>query len=384
MEGGRARPAARGALRPRAFSDTARLDRSWPPSGLTALHGTPCRLVLDEDPARSRAPLVYAGAARSTSTTASSPALRLRVELGEVSAKTACGRCAVRGVSARTAAPSRCADPHTDRPRSDCASRTRSKYVASCSRREQGLAVSQRSSSSPWSAPRRWQQGPREHRDSRALEHSTTSTSSQRADPRLRHRPQPPLGREVLVPQMVGTHGVVASLEPDALRSVRGQGGLAGNGALLAYDLRRHRSYGSATTRRVIDSIAITPDGERSTCPTASRRQQRMEAGRCRRRKGEGLDHRRPEAAQHDHGPRRQVRVSRRLRLSLPRRRERGNEQGGTGIGPLNGPGVPPFTINGSQTLAFTTTGRFWVPGEQHQDRQGAVLRPSAGFTWDP
>ena len=54
-------------------------------------------------------------------------------------------------------------------------------------------------------------------------------------------------------------------------------------------------------------------------------------------------------------------------------------------IGPLNGPGVRPFTINGSQTLAFTTA-RSFLGFQVSSISTGKVLYtvPLPGFSFDP
>ena len=54
-------------------------------------------------------------------------------------------------------------------------------------------------------------------------------------------------------------------------------------------------------------------------------------------------------------------------------------------IGPLNGPGVRPFTINGSQTLAFTTARNF-LGFQVSSITTGKVLYtvPVTGFSFDP
>src|SRR4029077_8133140 len=54
-------------------------------------------------------------------------------------------------------------------------------------------------------------------------------------------------------------------------------------------------------------------------------------------------------------------------------------------IGPLNGPGVRPFTINGSQTLAFTTA-RSFLGFQVGSIRTGKVLYtvPVPGFSFNP
>ena len=54
-------------------------------------------------------------------------------------------------------------------------------------------------------------------------------------------------------------------------------------------------------------------------------------------------------------------------------------------LGPLNGPGVRPFTINGSQTLAFTTA-RSFLGFQVSSIPTGKVLYtvPVPGFSFDP
>jgi DNA-binding beta-propeller fold protein YncE len=54
-------------------------------------------------------------------------------------------------------------------------------------------------------------------------------------------------------------------------------------------------------------------------------------------------------------------------------------------LGPLNGPGVRPFTINGSETLAFTTA-RSFLGFQVSSIKTGNVLYtvPVPGFSFDP
>ena len=70
------------------------------------------------------------------------------------------------------------------------------------------------------------------------------------------------LVQKLTVPQLGTPRGVVA--DPRTARlyiSYGGQGGAAGNGSMLAYDLLRNRVTWQRSYSTGVDSIAITPNG---------------------------------------------------------------------------------------------------------------------------
>ena len=190
----------------------------------------------------------------------------------------------------------------------------------------------------------------------------------------------------VSLPQ-IGTsiHGVVASPRTGRLYIAYGQQ-KPPDGSLLAYDLRRGRVLWHRTYSFGIDSMAISLDGRRIYMPAGERTtdgtwrilsaSNGMPSGRSiagpigahntimgaggRLYMG-GVDYPYLEVA------------STATRQVVQK------------IGPLNGPGVRPFTINGSQTLAFTTAKSF-LGFQVSSITTGTVLYtvPVPGFSFNP
>jgi DNA-binding beta-propeller fold protein YncE len=194
----------------------------------------------------------------------------------------------------------------------------------------------------------------------------------------------------VKVPQIVDDHGIVASLVTGKLYvSYGGQGGASGDGSMLAYDLRRNRVIWVRHYNTGIDSMAITPDGRtiympRGEAPANSSRSWSVinaatgavtgsiKAGLRPHNTIMGLDGRFVYlgAVAYPY-----LDVARTATNSVVRK-----------IGPLHGPGAGrPFTINGSQTLAFNTASSF-LGFQVSSIETGKVLYTvaPAGFTWNP
>ena len=191
----------------------------------------------------------------------------------------------------------------------------------------------------------------------------------------------------ISLPQ-IGTsiHGVVASPRTGRLYIAYGQQRPPG-GSLLAYDLRRGRVLWHRTYSFGIDSMAISPNGRWIYMPagegTTDGRWRIIAAPKWTThrpvyRRSEGR-------SQYDHGPGRPVPVPGRRRLPVSRGGEHRTNKVVRTIGPLNGPGVRPFTINGSQTLAFTTA-RSFLGFQVSSISTGKVLYtvPVPGFSFDP
>jgi DNA-binding beta-propeller fold protein YncE len=181
-------------------------------------------------------------------------------------------------------------------------------------------------------------------------------------------------------------HGVVADTRRQVLYISYGQQKPPG-GSLLAYDLRRGHVLWRRTYRFGIDSMAISrngrwiymPAGEASSAGTW-----RIIATTNGKPTGRVIDG--PPGAHNtilspdgrylylggvDYP---YLEVASTATSSVVRR-----------IGPLNGPGVRPFTINGSQTLAFTTATSF-LGFQVSSITTGEVLYtvPVPGFSFDP
>lgn len=189
------------------------------------------------------------------------------------------------------------------------------------------------------------------------------------------------------IPQLVNSHGVVAAVRTGMLYiSYGGQGGPSGSGSLLAYDLRARRVVWTRSYSTGIDSLAITPDGRTIYLPD-----------------GESSDStiwRVIEAATGNVTG--AIEAGSKPHNTIVSQNGKYVYLGGCGspylavastatntvvrrIGPLDGPGVRPFTVNGSDTLAFTTT-RSHLGFQVSAIRTGKVLYTvsPAGFTWDP
>jgi DNA-binding beta-propeller fold protein YncE len=192
------------------------------------------------------------------------------------------------------------------------------------------------------------------------------------------------LVQHVELPMAKGIRGVVASPATHTLYvSYGGDGGSNGKGSLLAYDLvaRRvlwQRSYGTG-----IDSMAISPDGSRIYMPTGeldeSGRWQVLDA-----RDGQVIA-----SIQGGAGAHNTVMSLDGRRVYLGGREHDYLEVADTAtdkvvksIGPLRS-GVRPFTINGRQTLAFTTaTGFLGFQVSSVTSGQVLFTQSFPGFSW--
>jgi len=194
------------------------------------------------------------------------------------------------------------------------------------------------------------------------------------------------LVQHVSLPQLHGIRGVGVSLQKHRLYiSYGGDGGENGNGSLLAYDLQSGEVLWQRAYNTGIDSFAVSRDGGRIYMPTGelSRGDSWLELS--------ASDGRVLAALKGGVGPHNTVAGlgGRYLYLGGRNQNELLVDSAATGevirkVGPLRS-GVRPFTINGRETLAFTTATGFL--GFQVSDlRTGHVLytvEPS-GFTWDP
>jgi DNA-binding beta-propeller fold protein YncE len=181
------------------------------------------------------------------------------------------------------------------------------------------------------------------------------------------------------------SHGIVVSPRTQRLYVSYGNQSAAG-GSLLAFDLRRERVLWHRHYRSGIDSMAIAPDGRTIYMPAGEASGDgtwRILDARTGRATGRVI-----EAGAGAHNG---IMGSDGRHIYLGGVDYPYLEVASTGtarvvrkIGPLNGPGVRPFTVNGSQTLAFTTARSFL--GFQVSDIQsGKVLFtvPVPGFSFD-
>jgi DNA-binding beta-propeller fold protein YncE len=194
------------------------------------------------------------------------------------------------------------------------------------------------------------------------------------------------LVQTIKLPQ-IGTsiHGVVASPHTGRLYVAYGQQKPPG-GALLAYDLRRGRTLWHRTYSFGIDSMAISPNGRWIYMPAGEQTSDgkwRIIAASNGKPSGQSIAG--PLGAHNTiMGP-----GGRYLYLGGVNSRYLEVASTATNlvvrkIGPLNGPGVRPFTINGSQTLAFTTA-RSFLGFQVSSITTGKVLYtvPIPGFSVD-
>jgi DNA-binding beta-propeller fold protein YncE len=195
------------------------------------------------------------------------------------------------------------------------------------------------------------------------------------------------LVQRINLPQIgASTHGIVASPQTGMLYISFGNQQPPG-GALLAYDLRRSRVVWQRNYRFGIDSMAISADGRkiympagegsgdgtwriidaRTGLPTGAA----INAGAGAHNTIMGADGEHVYLAGVDYPY---------LAVASTTSNEVVRE-----IGPLNGPGVRPFTINGSETLAFTTA-RSFLGFQVSSIQSGEVLYtvPVPGFSFDP
>ncbi len=181
-------------------------------------------------------------------------------------------------------------------------------------------------------------------------------------------------------------HGFVASPRTAMLYVAHGQQRPPG-GSLLAYDLRRGRVLWHRTYPFGIDSMAISPNGRwiympagegsgdgtwRIIAASNGRPTSRTIAGPAGAHNtilGLGGRHLYLGGVDYPYLEVADTRTDKVIRK----------------LGPLHGPGVRPFTINGSQTLAFTTA-RSFLGFQVSSIVTGKVLYsvPAPGFSFDP
>jgi DNA-binding beta-propeller fold protein YncE len=194
--------------------------------------------------------------------------------------------------------------------------------------------------------------------------------------------------QRILLPQARGIRGVVANVRTRILYvSFGGDGGPSGNGSMLAYDLVRdrvlwQRSYGAG-----IDSMAITPDGRTIYMPEGEQSAIpdwfaiRADTGQPTAVISAGA------------GPHNTIVSPDGAFAYLGSRNDPNLWVASTAtnqivkkIGPLRG-GVRPFTVNGAQTLAFTTATGF-LGFQVSSLETGRVLYTidfrDLGFAYDP
>ena len=180
-------------------------------------------------------------------------------------------------------------------------------------------------------------------------------------------------------------HGVVASPRTGRLYIAYGQQKPPG-GALLAYDLRRGRILWQRTYAFGIDSMAISPNGRWIYMPAGEGTRDgawRIIAASDGRFSGRSITG--PIGAHNTiMGPGGRYLYLGGVDYPFLEVASTATNQVVRKIGPLNGPGVRPFTINGSQTLAFTTA-RSFLGFQVSSIGTGRVLYtvPVPGFSFD-
>jgi DNA-binding beta-propeller fold protein YncE len=192
------------------------------------------------------------------------------------------------------------------------------------------------------------------------------------------------LVQRVALPTAKGIRGVVASPVTHTLYvSYGGDGGSNGSGSLLAYDLLGERVLWQRSYRSGIDSMAISPDGARIYMPTGEldssgvwtvldardgRPIASIQGGSGAHNTVISLDGRRVYLGGRDHDY---------LEVA-----DTASDRVVQNIGPLRS-GVRPFTINGRQTLAFTTATGF-LGFQVSSVVSGRVLYTQSfpGFSW--
>jgi len=190
----------------------------------------------------------------------------------------------------------------------------------------------------------------------------------------------------VRFPQAAAIRGVAMSTRLHLLFiSFGGDGGGEGNGSMLAYDLVRGRIRWQWSYSTGIDSMAVSRDGRRIFMPTGElssgdewriisastgRPLRTIHGGAGPHNTVAGLDGQRVYLGGRNS---KYLVVVRASDGSLLKR-----------VGPLYS-GVRPFTVNGRQTLAFTTTTGF-LGFQVSSLETGEVLYtvPIRGFSWDP
>jgi DNA-binding beta-propeller fold protein YncE len=194
------------------------------------------------------------------------------------------------------------------------------------------------------------------------------------------------LVQRVALPMARGIRGVVASPRTHMLYiSYGGDGGSHGNGSLLAYDLLAGRVLWTRSLNTGIDSMAITPDGARLYMPSGELDESgvwnvldarngnlitRIQGGAGAHNTVVGLSGRNVYLGGRNHN---YLEVASTSTNRVFR-----------SIGPLRG-GVRPFTINGRETLAYTTATGF-LGFQVSSISSGRVLytQTCPGFGWNP
>ena len=197
------------------------------------------------------------------------------------------------------------------------------------------------------------------------------------------------LVQTVGIPQIAGDpHGVVASPATGRLYvSFGGEGGSTGNGSMLAFDLRREKFVWQQNYPSGIDSMAITPNGKTIYMPVGE------SSGKGTWSVIEAATGNVVGAVQGPAGAHNSIMSQDGKRVYLGGVDDpylyvvsTATNQVVDKIGPLHGPGAGrPFTINGSQTLAFNTASSF-LGFQVSSIASGKVLYsvPVPGFTWNP
>lgn len=180
-------------------------------------------------------------------------------------------------------------------------------------------------------------------------------------------------------------HGVVASPRTARLYISYGLQGPPG-GSLLAYDLRRGRVVWQRTYRFGIDSMAISPNGRWIYMPAGEGTTDgrwRIIAAANGQPTGRAIA---GPAGAHNTimGPNGRYLYLGGVDYPYLEVADTRTNKVVRKLGPLNGPGVRPFTINGSQTLAFTTA-RSFMGFQVSSIVTGKVLYtvPVPGFSFD-
>jgi DNA-binding beta-propeller fold protein YncE len=192
--------------------------------------------------------------------------------------------------------------------------------------------------------------------------------------------------QHVSLPMAKGIRGVVASPPTHTLYiSYGGDGGGNGSGSLLAYDLVAGRVLWQRSYSNGIDSMAISPDGSRIYMPTGELDSSGL-WGVLDARNGSVITTIHGGAGAHN-----TVMSLDGRDVYLGGREHNYLEVADTqtnrvfrSIGPLRS-GVRPFTINGRQTLAYTTATGF-LGFQVSSITSGHVLYTQAfpGFSWSP
>jgi DNA-binding beta-propeller fold protein YncE len=194
------------------------------------------------------------------------------------------------------------------------------------------------------------------------------------------------LVQHVALPMAQGIRGVVASPPTHTLYiSYGGDGGGNGDGSMLAYDLVAGRVLWTRAMHSGIDSMAVSPDGSRIYMPSGELDSSgvwsvldardgsvitTIHGGAGAHNTVMSLDGRHVFLGGRDHDYLEMADVASNRVIKT--------------IGPLRS-GVRPFTINGRQTLAYTTATGF-LGFQVSSIASGRVLYTQAfpGFSWNP